>query len=359
MKRFTTFCFFIIGLTLIFFSCGDMKEKKAEKKAKTREYAENLKLEQEIGPKARFLFQVLPAIADNQDNPITTEKIALGKQLYFDNRLSKDQTQSCNTCHDLSTYGVDNKKLSPGDEGEDGDRNSPTVYNSALHTMQFWDGRARDVEEQAGMPILEADEMNIPDKEFLIDRLKTVEGYQQMFAAAFPDDSDPLTYDNLEKAIGAFERTLIIPSKFDDYLSGKAEALSLAEKQGMKTFIDVGCATCHTGSLLGGNMFQKFGVHYNYWEFTSSDPVDKGRAKETDKEIDNYVFKVPSMRNVTRTHPYFHDGSIDSLEESIKIISKVNLNRDLTEQEVAGIVSFLQALTGEIPPDMAKAPEPI
>jgi len=349
----------IMGLTLIFLSCGGGSEKKAEKKKQAQEYAENMKLEQEIGQKARSLFQVLPAIADNPDNPITPEKVALGKQLYFDNRLSKGQTQSCNTCHDLSTYGVDNKKLSPGDEGEEGDRNSPTVLNAALHTIQFWDGRAKDVEEQAGMPILEADEMNIPNEEYLIQRLKSVEGYQRMFAAAFPENQDPITYENLEKAIGAFERTLIIPSKFDDYLSGKAEALSLAEKQGLKTFMDVGCITCHTGSLLGGNMYQKFGVHFNYWEFTNSDPIDDGRAKETQNETDKYMFKVPSLRNVAKTHPYFHDGSVASLEEAIKIISKVNLNRDLTDEEVASIVVFLNALTGELPAESTQAPEPI
>lgn len=348
-----------MGIALIFFNCGGGSEQKAEQQQQAQEYAENVKLEREIGQRARTIFQALPALAENPDNQITPEKVALGKQLYFDVRLSKNQTQSCNTCHDLSTYGVDHKKKSPGDEGGEGDRNSPTVLNAALHTIQFWDGRAKDVEEQAGMPVMNPDEMNIPDKDFLIKRLKAVEGYQKMFAAAFPDDSDPIKFSNMEKAIGAFERTLIIPSKFDDYLKGNAGGLSLTEKQGLKTFMDVGCTTCHTGSLLGGNMFQKFGVHFNYWEYTKSDPIDEGRAKETDNDADEYMFKVPSLRNVAETYPYFHDGSVDHLEDAVRIISKVNLNRDLTDEEVASIMVFLKALVGEIPVEIQQAPTAI
>jgi cytochrome c peroxidase len=359
MKLLKTSHFYVLGLVLIFFNCGGGSEQKAEQKKQAEEYAESVKLDQEIGQRARTIFQTLPALAETPDNPITPEKVALGKQLYFDVRLSKNQTQSCNTCHNLATYGVDNKKKSPGDEGGEGDRNSPTVLNAALHTIQFWDGRAKDVEEQAGMPVMNPDEMNIPNEDFLLERIKAVEGYQKMFAAAFPDDSDPISFDNMEKAIGAFERTLIIPSKFDDYLKGNAGALSLDEKQGLKTFMDVGCITCHTGSLLGGNMFQKFGVHFNYWEYTKSDEIDEGRAKETHNEMDKYMFKVPSLRNVAETHPYFHDGSVSSLEEAIKIIAKVNLNRDLTDDEVASIAVFLNALTGELPAESTKAPEPI
>jgi cytochrome c peroxidase len=359
MKLLTKCHFYLMGIALIFFNCGGGSEQKAEQQKQAQEYAENVKLEQEIGQRARTIFKTLPALAENPDNPITPEKVALGKQLYFDVRLSKNQTQSCNTCHDLSTYGVDHKKKSPGDEGGEGDRNSPTVLNAALHTIQFWDGRAKDVEEQAGMPVMNPDEMNIPDEDFLIKRLKGIEGYQKMFAAAFPDDSDPIKFNNMEKAIGAFERTLIIPSKFDDYLKGNAGALSLAEKQGLKTFMDVGCITCHTGSLLGGNMFQKFGVHYNYWEYTQSDHVDDGRAKETGNEAEKYMFKVPSLRNVAETHPYFHDGSVNSLVEAIKIIAKVNLNRDLTDDETASIAVFLNALTGELPVELTQPPKPI
>jgi cytochrome c peroxidase len=351
--------FYLMGLAVLFYNCGGGADKNAEHKKKAREYAENTRLEQEIGQRARSLFQALPALAENPANEITAEKITLGKQLYFDVRLSRNQTQSCNTCHDLSTYGVDNKRKSQGDEGEEGDRNSPTVLNAALHAIQFWDGRAKDVEEQAGMPVMNPEEMNIPDEDFLIQRLKSVDAYQKMFASAFPENTDPVSFDNIEKAIGAFERTLIIPSKFDDYLKGNADALSLEEKQGLKTFMEAGCITCHTGSLLGGNMFQKFGIHFNYWEYTKSDPIDEGRASETRNEMDKYMFKVPSLRNVTRTHPYFHDGSVETLEEAVKIIAKVNLNKDLTDDEVAQIVVFLNALTGELPAEVTQAPESI
>lgn len=304
------------------------------------------------------MFKALPALAEVQDNTITPEKVTLGRQLYFDNRLSKTQTQNCNTCHNLETYGVDHKPLSPGDDGGLGERNSPTVYNSALNFAQFWDGRAMDVEEQAGMPVLNPVEMAMPDEDFVIDRLKDVEEYQVLFADAFPDDANPLTFENMKKAIGAFERTLITPSRFDKYLNGDPGALTVEEKKGLNTFMEVGCTTCHTGVLIGGNMFQKFGVHFNYWEYTHSDPVDEGRAKETGNETDKYMFRVPTMRNVAETQPYFHDGSVASLEEAVKIISKVNLNRDLTDEEVSNILLFLKTLTGEIP-ETARTPEKI
>jgi len=358
MKLLKTTNFYLLGLALIFLNCGG-SGKNEEQKKQALEEAENVRIEQEIGRRARSIFQPLPALAENPANPITPEKVVLGRQLYFDNRLSKDQTQSCNSCHNLTTFGVDNEPLSDGDDGSIGDRNSPSVYNSALHSMQFWDGRAKDVEEQAGMPILNPVEMGIPDEAFLIKRLKEVEAYRKMFADAFPEDSDPLNYENLKKAIGAFERTLILTSKFDDYLKGSENALTLKEKQGLKTFMDVGCITCHTGALLGGNMFQRFGVHFDYWEYTQSDPIDKGRSKETGNETDLYLFKVPTLRNVTETHPYFHDGSVDNLEEAIKIIAKINLSKDLTDEEVASIVVFLNSLTGEIPPEFTKVPEPI
>jgi len=359
MRIYQNSIFYVMGMALLFYNCGGGSDKNTEQKKQAQEYAENARLEQEIGQRARSMFAALPALAENPVNEITPEKVALGKQLYFDVRLSKNETQSCNTCHDLSTYGVDNKKKSEGDAGGLGDRNSPTVLNAALHTIQFWDGRAKDVEEQAGMPVMNPDEMNIPSEDFLVQRLKGVEAYREMFAAAFPDDPDPVTLGNIEKAIGAFERTLIIPSRFDDYMKGNAGALTLQEKQGLKTFMDVGCITCHTGSLLGGNMFQKFGVHFNYWEYTHSDPIDEGRAKETHNETDKYMFKVPSLRNVAETHPYFHDGSVDTLEEAIKIIAKVNLNRDLTDEEVSQITAFLNSLTGQVPAATAQAPEPI
>jgi cytochrome c peroxidase len=303
--------FLLISFALFLMNCGGDNSKTDERKKQAQDYAESMKIEEEIGAQARSMFQPLAAVAENPNNPITESKVKLGKILYYDNRLSKDQTQSCNTCHDLSTFGVDNDKFSEGDDGGLGDRNSPTVYNAAFHTSQFWDGRAKDVEEQAGMPILNPVEMAIPSEEFLVKRLSGTELYPPLFAAAFPDDSNPVTFENIEFAIAAFERTLVTPSKFDDYLKGNKGALNLEEKKGLQTFIAVGCLTCHTGSQLGGNMLQKFGVYENYWTYTKSDPIDEGRFKETANEADKYMFKVPTLRNVVKTYPYFHDGNKD------------------------------------------------
>jgi cytochrome c peroxidase len=307
--------------------------------------------------KAKSTFSPLPASADNPDNPITSEKVLLGQTLYFDNRLSKDKTVSCNSCHDLKTYGVDNAATSDGVGGQKGDRNSPTVLNAAFHFTQFWDGRAKDVEEQAGGPILNPVEMAMPDQEAVIKRLQGIKGYQEMFAAAFPGEEQPVNYKNLEKAIGAFERKLITPSRFDEYLMGYEEALNNEEKKGLQTFMDVGCTACHSGTVLGGNMYQKFGLASNYWDFTSSTKVDNGRFLVTNNESDKFLFKVPSLRNIEKTHPFFHDGSVTNLADAVKIIAKLQLSKDLTDQEVSEIVTFLKTLTGKVPEELAKAPE--
>lgn len=337
-------------------SCGQSPEE-LEKARLAAEAAENQRLEAEVGDLARGMFKPLSPSADvNPDNPVTKEKVKLGHVLYYDKRLSFGGTQSCNTCHNLSTFGVDNLPTSPGDKGENGERNSPTVLNAALHTAQFWDGRAKDVEQQAGMPITNPVEMAIPNEEFLVKRLKDIELYQKLFASAYPDDRNPISYKNLEKAIGAFERTLITPTKWDSYLNGQADALTLEQKKGLQTFINVGCTSCHGGELLGGNMFQKFGVHHDYWEFTKSAKVDEGRFAVTGQEADKYVFKVPSLRNIAKTAPYFHDGSVAELTDAVRIIAKVNLNKDLTDDEVNSIVTFLDALTGEVPAEAAQEP---
>ncbi|MBL4587045.1 MAG: cytochrome-c peroxidase, partial [Flavobacteriales bacterium] len=298
----------------------------------------------------------LPTYAPNADNPITAEKLRLGKMLYFDTRLSKDGNISCNSCHNLSTFGVDNLATSPGDAGENGERNSPTVLNAALHNSQFWDGRAKDVEEQAGMPITNPVEMAIPSEDFLVERLSAIQLYQELFASAYPDRKNAITYDNIENSIAVFERKLITPSKFDDYLNGAADALNLKEKQGLKTFLDVGCVSCHMGSLFGGMIFQKFGVYDDYWEHTGSEKIDNGRFKVTGNESDKYMFKVPSLRNIAKTYPYFHDGSVADLGEAVKIMAKVNLNKDLTELETDNLVAFLSTLTGELPSELSSVP---
>lgn len=342
MKHFLSFL--LIGALVV--SCGSSTTKEKSNEIEIGQYGG-------LAEKAKPLFGTLPAIAESPENPITAEKVALGKKLYFDVRLSKDNTISCNSCHNLNTAGVDNLSVSPGnDEGTFGGRNSPTVLNAALHISQFWDGRNKDVEEQAGGPILNPVEMAIPTKAFLEERLAGIEEYQIAFAAAFPDEENPIQYINVQKAIGAFERKLITPSPFDAFLAGDDKALTDAQKAGLDKFISVGCIACHSGNLLGGTMYQKFGTFANYWEATGSDPIDEGRFEVTQNEADKYMFKVPSLRNIAGTHPYFHDGSVSDLGESIKIMAKLQLNRDLSEDEVASMVEFLNALTGDLPDEL-------
>ena len=288
------------------------------------------------------LFRPLPDKAIDADRTITDIKIQLGKKLYFEKRLSLDKSMSCNTCHNLDTFGVDNKATSPGVKGEFGDRNSPTVFNAALHLAQFWDGRAKDVEEQALGPILNPIEMAMPDEESVVKRLEADKEYTQLFAKAFPKDKKPLTYKNIGEAIGAFERTLLTPSRFDDYLKGDEKALTALEIKGLQAFTENGCTACHSGATLGGNLYQKLGIVKPF------KTEDLGRFKVTKKEADKFVFKVPSLRNIEKTGPYFHDGSVKTLPEAVKLMAKHQLGKELNEDQVNSIVAFLRALTGEV-----------
>lgn len=333
----------ITAISLVLYSCGESTPKEVVKQEETKDYTELL-------AKAKAIFGVLPKYAKNEKNPMTPEKLALGKKLYYDVRLSKDNTMSCNTCHNLKTGGVDNLPVSPGNnKGAFGNGNSPSVLNAALHIAQFWDGRNADVEEQAGGPMLNSVEMAIPNKAFIVDRLSKIEEYQTMFKDAYPEEKDPLKFVNIQKAIGVFERNLMTPSKFDNFLAGDQEAMTTEEKEGLQTFLDAGCVSCHLGNALGGNMYQKFGVYGNYWDHTNSEVIDEGRFDHTKKESDKYIFKVPTLRNVSVTFPYFHDGSVKDLDEAIKIMGKVQLNKDLTDDQVKSIHVFLDALTGEVP----------
>ncbi|WMJ75488.1 cytochrome-c peroxidase [Cytophagaceae bacterium ABcell3] len=342
-------------LTFLIAGCGDSEEKIAQQEAlKKQQEAE--KLEAEIGEQARNFFKPLPKVAESPDNKLTEEKVHLGKVLYFDKRLSKNNDISCNSCHDLTTFGVDNLSVSPGHKGQTGDRNSPTVLNAAFHTSQFWDGRAETIEEQAGMPILNPVEMAIPDEAYLENKLSKIELYQNLFAKAFPDEEQPLTYRNIENAIGAFERTLVTPSRFDEYLEGDVEALTFEEKQGLKVYMESGCTSCHSGALLGGNMLQKFGLFGDYWTLTNSKNIDKGRYLVTNNEADKFMFKVPSLRNCEKTAPYFHDGSVESLGDAIKIMAQLNLNKELSDDDVAKIELFIATLTSELPEEVTQEP---
>ena len=320
--------------------------------------------DKELLKEAKELFQPLPEVAQSKENSVTPEKVKLGKMLYFEPRLSKSGLISCNTCHNLATYGVDNLPTSVGHKWQLGPRNAPTVLNAAIHFLQFWDGRAKDVEEQAKGPILNPIEMGMDSPEEVMKRIGSIPEYVKLFKKAFPKDKNPLTYDNLGKAIAAFERTLMTPSKFDKFLKGDTKALTKEEKEGLKTFIEIGCANCHNGPAVGGNMFANFGIVEEYWNATRgyvtletpTMPMDVGRFAVTHKEEDLYVFKVPSLRNVTRTYPYFHDGSIWNLEDAIQVMAKVQLGKELTREELKKIMAFLKTLEGKIPEEALKLP---
>jgi len=344
--------FLLLVPAFLFFGCGGNQQKKEVKK----NIETVSKADKELLTQAQAMFKVLPTEAPNPENELTEDKINLGKMLYYDNRLSKNGTQSCNTCHNIATYGVDNLATSPGDNGIPGTRNSPTVFNAAFKGAQFWDGRNKDVEEQAGGPILNPAEMAIPNEQFLIDRLQKVKLYQNLFATAYPGVKNSINYTNIRNAIGAFERTLITPSLFDDFLAGDINALNTQQKEGLSTFINQGCIACHTGSLLGGNMLQKFALFGDYWEHTGSEIIDYGKFEDTKVESDKLMFYVPMLRNIDKTGPYFHDGSVTDLSKSIWIMGKTQLNKDLSDKQVADMVAFMSTLTGKIPTDAAIVP---
>lgn len=301
-----------------------------------------------VGDTARKLFKPLPKEASAPD--MSEARIALGRTLFYDTRLSTDGDLSCNSCHDLQKYGVDGQVTSTGHKGQKGNRNSPTVYHAALHAKQFWDGRAADVEEQAKGPVLNPVEMAAADAASVEARLKEVPEYRKMFAEAFPGQQDPVTFDNMAVAIGAFERRLMTPSAFDRYLEGDDAALSPEQVQGLQTFVDVGCASCHSGVAMGGMTFQKLGLKKPF------ETKDEGRFAVTKRDTDKFVFKVPSLRNIDKTAPYFHDGGVASLDQAVRLMAEHQLGKTLSDDQVRQILAFLGALTGEIPQEYVTRP---
>ena len=296
-------------------------------------------------------FQPVPVTAATPENPLTPEKVALGRMLYFDARLSKNHDVSCETCHVLGAYGVDNEATSKGHKGQHGTRNAPTVYNAAIHFRQFWDGREPDVEAQATKPMLNPVEMAMPNEARIVQTLRSMPGYVDAFRKAYPDASEPVTLDGAAKAIGAFERKLLVPSRWDQFLQGDENALHADEIAGLRKFVEVGCQTCHFGPGMGGGMFQKFGLVMPW-----RDARDQGRFEITKQDSDRMIFKVPSLRNVDKTAPYFHDGSIATLPEAVKMMGRHQLGRELSDADVNSIVTFLGSLTGKLPEDLIVAP---
>lgn len=296
-------------------------------------------------------FDPLPAAMTSPANALTEEKIRLGRTLYYDPRLSAGQDVACNSCHLLDRYGVDGKRVSTGHKGQTGDRNAPTVYNAAGHFVQFWDGRAADVEEQAKGPVLNPVEMAMPSAAAVVERLKSIPGYVKAFGAAFPGEADPVTYDNMGRAIGAFERRLVTPSRWDKYLGGDKSALSEDEKKGFGKFTSAGCAECHRGAYVGGEFFKKLGLEKPW-----PDTADQGRFRATKNPAHRMIFKVPSLRNIEKTGPYLHDGKVETLEEAVRLMAEYQSGKKLKPADVDAIVTWLKTLTGELPADYIQVP---
>ena len=296
--------------------------------------------------KAQKLFEPIPEMIVLEHNPITPEKVELGKILWFDPRLSSSGLISCNTCHNLGLTGIDLQRTSIGHGWQKGPRNTPTVFNAGFHVAQFWDGRADDLFEQAEFPVQGDSEMN-STLERAAKVVNSIPEYQERFSKIFSEDQ--VTFESMAKAIEAFEATLITPNApFDQYLLGDEQALNKEEKEGLELFINKNCVSCHNGVAIGGSSYQRFGIIQDPTEVVRP-PEDIGRAKITGEESDEYVFKSPSLRNVTLTAPYFHSGAVDSLDEAVQIIAETQTGLTLTDEETSKIVAFLGTLTGDNP----------
>ncbi len=303
-------------------------------------------------------FKALPEKAPvPADNPMTPAKIELGKMLFFDPRLSMDGTISCNSCHNVMYHGGDGRPVGVGVHGQRGGRGSPTVWNSAFQTVQFWDGRAASLEEQALGPLVNSVEMGMTSHDLVIDRIRQIPGYIQAFKAVFPKEAKP-TILNAAKAIAAYERILITPnSPFDQYMRGKKKALNAQQIKGMKLVDEIGCTSCHTGENFSGDGFKMGEGHYQPFPQIPGSKYDKmydllsdkGRWEVTKKDDDKNLWRVPTWRNVAITAPYFHNGKVKTLDEAVRVMAKTQLGIDLKDEQVSDIVGFLNALTGEFP----------
>ncbi len=287
------------------------------------------------------------------DNPMSAAKVELGKQLYFDPRLSLDGTVSCNSCHNVMAGGADDRPTSVGINGQRGGRNAPTVWNAALLSAQFWDGRAATLEDQAKGPPLNPIEMGMPSEQAVEERLSSIPGYKTQFEAIFGQ----VSYDNMAKAIAAYERTLVtVNSPFDRYVNGDKKAMSDQAVKGMDRFEEVGCANCHSGInfagpalTMGEGFYQKFPLFENKYTQQYNLDEDKGRYEVTKESADINTWRVPSLRNIAVTAPYFHNGAVTTLNETVQVMAVAQLGVTLKESEVDEVVAFLNALTGEFP----------
>lgn len=298
---------------------------------------------------ARQHFKPIPSIVPSvKDNAVTREKVELGKMLFFDPRLSANGLVSCNTCHNLGTGGDDNLETSLSHGWAKGPRNAPTVFNAVFNVAQFWDGRAEDLKAQV-MSAIEKGLGFSSSPEHVIAVLDSMFDYQDRFKAAFPNQAKPVSFENVAKAIEAFEATLITPaSRFDQFLEGNTKALNKREQRGLQWFIEKGCVACHNGVNLGGHAYYPFGVV----ERPGAEilpPQDKGRFSVTNTANDEYVFRSPQLRNIALTAPYFHSGKVWSLEQAVAIMGTSQLGDKLSQDEIDAITAFMYTLTGETP----------
>jgi len=303
-------------------------------------------------------WQALPAKApEPADNPTTPAKVELGKMLFHDVRLSSNGVLSCNSCHNVMYGGEDNRSVSIGVKNQVGGRSAPTVWNSAFSAVQFWDGRAPSLEAQAKGPVTNPIEMGMKSWDDVVDRLKLIPDYNKAFAAAF-GTADSISADNAAKAIAAYERTLITPnSPYDRFVKGEKTALTEQQVRGMNTFAEVGCVGCHSGPTFSGPQAQAGTGFYQKFPMIEYAPIedqfgftkDLGRYEATKNEADKHYFKVPTLRNVALTAPYFHNGTIRTLEDAVRVMAKLQLNKELTLEQVNDITAFLNGLTGEFP----------
>lgn len=337
------------ALLLALLSCGDSGSPEAPKRGSGGASSSSASV---VSPTVLSVFGALPAHYHKGGEP-SAALTDLGRALYYEARLSKSGTISCNSCHQLDRFGVDGEKTSPGHDGTRGDRNSPTSYNAAGHFVQFWDGRAADVEEQAKGPVLNPIEHGLESAEELVGILKGIPGYAELFQKAFPGQAEPISFDNFAIAVGAFERGLVTPSRFDDFVAGKKDALTYQEQMGLKAFYDTGCHTCHMGAHFGASSYDKLGKVIPW----PGEVKDMGRGAHTKNASENLLFKVPTLRNVTKTGPYLHDGSVADLGEMVRLMAKHQLGKDLAKSDIDAIVAFLGALEGRVDTEYVKKPQ--
>jgi len=304
-----------------------------------------------LAERAAHTFGALPT-----PPPADTELVALGRRLFFDTRFSADQKVGCVTCHLPTLWATDGLPKSKGAFGRPNPRNAPTIFNAALQVSAHWRGDRESVEDQARRALLGPASFALESDAKAEALLATLAPYPEAFRKAFPEAQPPITVANFATAVGAFERTLLTPAPFDAFMAGKTEALSPAAVAGLSSFLDYGCARCHDGPLLGGRDLRRFGTSTDYASLTHSDPKDAGRFDVTKQESDRDVFKVPPLRNVEKTAPYFHDGSVAELPRAIEIMAQAQLDTQLPSADVNNIVAFLTSLTGAIPNNYSAPP---